>query len=421
MRTFVKAILRILAKLTLARYKPRVVAITGSVGKTSTKEAIAAVLKSRYSIRATTGNYNNEIGLPLTIIGEESAGKNPLGWIWIFIKSVLKLLGSHYPQVLILELGTDHPGDINYLTGVIGDIDAAVITDIGISHLEFFSSRESLAKEKISLIKKLRSNAAAILNFDNPKVLEGKNLTKAEVIGYGFSDAHVKATDFNLIRSGNQWGSNFKVHYRGTVVPFFLPQALGAPAVYAALAAIAVGIRFNLNLVQASEALQIFSPPPGRLRLLDGIKHTTIIDDTYNAAPASTIAAIQVLTQISFGRKLAAIGSMAELGKQTETGHREVAAKIVESHIDLVFLVGENAKIIGDELNKRQFAGRAWWFETSDQACIPIQDALLEGDTILIKGSQSARMEKIVKEIMADPMRAESLLVRQSEKWANIP
>ncbi|OGE79917.1 MAG: hypothetical protein A2660_00480 [Candidatus Doudnabacteria bacterium RIFCSPHIGHO2_01_FULL_45_18] len=422
MITFVKNILAILAKLTLVRFQPKVVAITGSVGKTSTRAAVENVLKSTYTVRGPTSNYNNEIGVPLTILGFQSPGKNPLGWIWIFLVSLVKLIYTHYPKVLVLELGADRPGDIEYLVNLIGRIDVAVLTDIGLSHLEFFKGPENLAREKTTLIKKLSKDATAVLNLDNPKIFAAKSETKAQVLGYGFgSNAEVQASDFHVIQSDGHWGANFKVHHKGTVVPFFLPLALGAPAVYAALAACSVGLRFNVNLVKASEGLKKFAPPPGRLHWLSGIKHTSIIDDTYNSSPDSSMAALAALDKIGQKRKLLAFGSMAELGSQTASGHRQVAETIAKSGINLVFLVGEHARIIEEELSKHNFAGKVSWFATADEARIPIQDALEEGDTILVKGSQSARMEKIVKEIMAEPLRAPELLVRQSLDWLNKP
>ncbi len=422
MKKLAVSILSFLARLTLSRYKPDVVAITGSVGKTSTKEAIAAVLSKQFSVRASTGNYNNEIGVPLTILGEASGGKNILLWILVVLKSFFKLISSNYPKVLVLEMGTDRPGDIAHLVELAGNIKVAVLTDIGISHLEYFAHPQELAKEKLSLIKKLPSSSAAVLNFDNQKIIVGKNSTKAEVVGYGFNpQAQIVISDFQIIDSQGQVGANFKIHHRGTVVPFFLPNALGKPSALSAAAAAAVGVRFGINLVTASEALQNFNPPPGRLRLIGGIKRTRIIDDTYNAAPSSTTAALEALKDIAHGRKVAALGSMAELGSKTESGHREVAAKVIENRVDVVFLVGENAKIIFDELNKRKFSGKATWFATSDEARMPVQNALIEGDTILVKGSQSARMEKIVLEIMAEPLKADVLLVRQGPKWVDKP
>ncbi len=419
MTDLLKNILRILAKLTLARYKPRVIAITGSVGKTSSKEAIATVLRSKFSVRASFENYNNEVGVPLTIIGEESGGRNVLLWAIIFIKAILKIILTDYPKILVLELGTDRPGDISYLVRLIGKINVAVLTDIGISHLEFFAHPESLAKEKLSLIKKLPKDSVALLNFDNAKIFEGRNATPARIVGYGFShQANLLVSDMQIINSDGEVGTNFKVHHRGNVVPFFLPNGLGTPGVYAALAAAGVGLEFDINLVSASESLKKFSPPAGRLRLLDGIKHTKIIDDTYNAAPDSVTAALDALKSVAPGRKLAAIGDMAELGVKSDWGHKEIGAKIVEAGVNLVFLVGPKTKITAKELEKRAFGGRIIMFENSDMARLPIQNSLIEGDTILVKGSQSMRMEKIVKEIMADPMNAEKLLVRQDEKWA---
>jgi UDP-N-acetylmuramoyl-tripeptide--D-alanyl-D-alanine ligase len=189
------------------------------------------------------------------------------------------------------------------------------------------------------------------------------------------------------------------------------------PAVYAALAASGVGMALGLNLVNVSEALRSYQAPPGRLRPLKGIKRTWIIDDTYNAAPTSTLAALDVLEQLSIGRKVAALGDMAELGVKSEAAHRQIAVRIQELGTQLVFLVGGKTKAIQDELAKRRFAGTVYWFGTSDEARMTVQNKIMEGDTILVKGSQAVRMEKIVKEIMADPMNSETLLVRQTPAW----
>jgi UDP-N-acetylmuramoyl-tripeptide--D-alanyl-D-alanine ligase len=356
----------------------------------------------------------------LTILGEESGGKNPIAWLIVFIKAIVKLFFSAYPSVLVLEFGADRPGDIRYLAGLVGKIKAAIITDIGITHLEFFGSAQELAKEKLSLIKHLPEHSVAVLNFDSPKVYDGRNQTKARVIGYGFSSGDLLASDFHLIRSGDAWGINFKVNFKGTSVPFFLSNALGRPAAYAALAAAGVGLHFGLNLVTISEALKKYKSPAGRLKVIVGIANTTVLDDSYNASPASVIASLEVLEEISIGRKIAAIGSMAELGTKTESGHREVARKIMEIKTDLVFLVGDFAKIIEDELKQNNFEGQVFWFKDSDEAKKAVRSALLEKDTVLVKGSQSARMEKVVKEIMGNPRQAKDLLVRQSESWTKV-
>ncbi len=418
MRKLLEKKLAILAKLTLWRYRPKIVAITGSVGKTSTKEAVARVLAAKYSVRQSLGNYNNEIGLPLTILGEESPGRNFFGWLWLFFKVLLKFTAVRYPEILVLELGVDRPGNIDYLKRILGRIDVAIITDIGISHLQFFTDQSQLAKEKLSLIKKLRSDAMAVLNFDSPKVHEGRIQTKAKVVGYGFSPAaEIRGSDFRLTKSGGTWGTNLKVHNGGVVLPVFLPNSLGRPGAYAALAAMATALQFNIDLVSASEALKFYQPPAGRQRLIKGIKETTIIDDTYNAAPASVIAALETLSNLAAGRKLAAIGAMAELGSQTQAGNEEVAQKLIETAVDLVILVGDETEAIYEYLKQAGFRGHIERAPNSDLAKKVVFNLLLPGDTILIKGSQSARMEKIVKEIMLRPEQSRQLLVRQSDKW----
>ncbi len=430
MKNLAAKILGLLTRLVLMKFKPVIVGITGSVGKTSAKEAIACVLRSRFSVRANSGNFNNEFGLPFTVLDQKFPGKNPFAWIWLIIKSLLVLAGGNYPQVLILEMGADRPGDIQYLLKLTGLIDYAVVTDIGISHMQNYPSREALIREKLSLIKGLKEHGTAVLNFDNGHIAKfvkekftgsAAGRTVGKYLTYGLDqEALVAASEIQLSHRNGSDGISFKVKYSGTVVPVMLPDALGSSNVYAALAAASVGLGMGMNLVEVSEALMNYVPPAGRLRMIAGIKHTKIIDDTYNAAPASTNLALDVLSQMATGRKVAAIGGMAELGSQNEAGHKEVAAKIQEVGVGLVFLVGDNAKIIRDELERRHFNGKVKWFESSENARIPIQNEIMEGDTILVKGSQSARMEKIVREIMAEPHLAEKLIVRQSAHWENI-
>lgn len=422
MRKIIQFYLKLFAKVMLWRYHPRIIAVTGSVGKTSTKEAIACVLKNKFFLRQSHGNYNNELGVPLTIIGEDSGGKNIFTWLWIFFKAKIKIIWTDYPKLLVLEMGTDKPGDIDYLVNLVGRIDISVLTDIGISHLEFFPSRADLAREKLSIIKNLKTDSFAVLNIDNELIAKNKDLTKARILTYGLSTgALLRATDYAIINKDDKWGINFKLNYNGTVVPVFLPNVIGIPPVYSALAATACGIAIGMNLVEISQALESFTTPPGRLKIIEGINHTLILDDTYNAAPASVIAALESFNHIAHSRKIVALGTMAELGAAKEEGFRDVAKKIYEIKPDELHMVGSDTLLIKNELDKFGYKG---FIKLYDDACAcgqSVLEGLKPGDSILVKGSQSSRMEKVVKMIMAHPERAEKLLVRHSKKWLDKP
>jgi len=427
---YLEKILKYFAVKTLRRFKPRVVGVTGSVGKTSTKEAIYAVLSSKFQARKNEKNYNNEIGLPLAILGLESGGKSIWRWVLIFLQAVQIVFFSrrkNYPEILILEIGADRPGDIKYLVDFLKP-EVGVVTSIGISHLEFFKSKKNIAREKSYLVKFLKKEHLAVLNWDDEETRGMAEQLKAKKISYGFSkEAAVRASDifFGYEKAKDQFGADiskikgisFKLSYDGTTLPVRLLYSVGQPQIYAVLAAVAVGIHFNMNLVEITEALKNFRPPVGRLNLIDGIKNTVIIEDSYNSVPQSAIAALEVLEKIQARRKIAVLGDMLELGEETEKGHREVGKKAAEI-ADILVAVGEKAKFIADEAEKGGLdKGKIFCYNDSSEAKIPIQNMLQEGDVILIKGSQGMRMERISEEIIRCPQDAGKLLPRQTAEW----
>ncbi|MFH1822992.1 MAG: Mur ligase family protein, partial [Patescibacteria group bacterium] len=174
--------LKILAKLILAKYKPDIIGVTGSVGKTSTKEAIYTVLNTKFKVRKNIKNYNNEIGLPLTIIGIDSPGKSIFGWIVVFWRAFFLLIfkDKNYPKILILEMGVDRPGDMKYLISI-AKPKIGVVSLIGPVHLEFFNSLDNIQKEKGIMIKNITKDGWAIINYDEEKTREMVNLSKAKV------------------------------------------------------------------------------------------------------------------------------------------------------------------------------------------------------------------------------------------------
>ncbi len=431
MKKLIEKFLRFFARKILKKYQPEVVSITGSIGKTSCKEAIFTVLSSEFRARKNSKNYNNEIGLPLTIIDAESGGKNPLKWLRVFIKAIWMLIRRQrdYPEILVLEMGADRPGDIKYLTDFVKS-KVGVITGVAPVHVEFFGDLEGIAREKGILVRSLSTESVAVLNLDDPLVAQMAQGLKAKIITYGFSEEadlrayEDKVSGQNLSRKDGVEsirGVSFKVSWKGSTVPVFLPSVLGKHSVNAALAAIAVGLAFNLNLVRISENLRQYQPPKGRMNLIDGIKYTLIIDDTYNSSPRPVVAALEVLQKVKLpkGRhKFAVLGDMLELGSYTDKAHLEVGRKVAELGIDYLITVGERSL---QTANAARGAGmpndKIFTFDNPAAAGKFLQDRIEQGDLLLVKGSQSMRMEKIVKELMAEPLKAPELLVRQEGKW----
>ncbi len=417
-------IVEILAKMYLWRFSPQIIGITGNVGKTSTKEAVGLVVGRVKKVRIGGGNLNNEVGLPFNIISDSAdeyyeKGGSLIFGIKSFFKAVFGLFSSGYPEVLVLEYGADRPGDIKKLSQKYKP-HIGIVTAVGQVpvHVEYFSGPEGVAKEKSRLVEALSASDFAVLNFDDLAVLEMKERTKAKVFTYGFGEgANIKISNFEfLIFNERPEGVSFKVNYNDSFVPFKLSSSLGKSQGYAAAAAAAVGTVFGMNMVDISEALSEYHGPKGRLKILRGIKNSTIIDDTYNASPLSTHLALETLRDLPGTRKVAVLGDMLELGKYTIDAHKE-AGNMAGSFVDLLVCVGSRAKFITEAAFNQMPAESIYKFETSDEAKLKIAELVKEGDLVLVKGSQGMRMEKIVEEIMVEPENAKELLVRQSKKW----
>jgi len=410
------------ARRILKRYQPKVIGITGSVGKTSTKEAVFTVLKNKYKVRRNIKNYNNEIGVPLTIIGAESGGKSLIKWLKVFSKAFRIWLkkDKKYPQVLILEMGADKPGDIKYLLNIV-PLDIGVVTKVSPVHIEFFESIEKIAEEKGDLVRFLKPNKTAILNFDDERVKKMEKITKAKVLTYGFSEqSDVKIINADIkIEEDKVRGLSFKLSYSGATVPMFLPGVIGFHQLYSALAGAAVGIAMKMNMVDISQALKIYRAPKGRMHVIQGMNNSLIIDDSYNSSPDAAEAALEATSQVPRqGKLLAALGDMLELGEMENEAHQKLGEQAVKLGFEKIYAVGKLAKEI------RRGASRAGLslenikvFENSEQAAEKIKQQIGQGDVILVKGSQGARMEKVTKALMAHPERASQLLIRQSKAW----
>lgn len=412
-----------LSKAVLHSYHPTVIGITGSVGKTSTKDAVALVLSENHRVRATGKNFNNEIGVPLTILGAHSAGRSILGWVGTFLRGMLLLVfrSRRYPEVLVLEMAADRAGDIAYLTQL-APCHIGVLTAISRAHTEFLGTLDDVALEKAAIITHLGSNDSAILNADDPRVLSLRERTKARVITFGLSEnADVRACNLSLTKPEGDpfFGVQGNIAHGNNTVQFHIPNMLGQHQLLAPLAAVAVAIAMNVPFVAAVKRLQAFQTPSGRMRQLAGIKHTLLIDDTYNSSPAAAEAALTTLAQIpTGGRKIAVLGDMAELGSSSDDDHRAIGVNVPELGIDLLMTVGPQSKKTAQAAKEHGMDdNHVFLFDDAVTAARFLQQRMEQGDTVLVKGSQVMRMEKAVKEVMAEPEQASALLVRQDKSW----
>lgn len=423
MRKLLQLKLKILSKLILAKYRPEVIGITGSVGKTSAKEAIFSVLSGDFKARKNIKNYNNEIGVPLTIIGVETGGKSLLRWLYIFSKAFWLLIwkDKNYPTVLVLEMGADKPGDIDYLLSIV-KCRVGILTAVSESHLEYFGTLERIAQEKRLIISRLAKEGFAIINIDNDLAWQQKAHTKSNVMSFGIKHkASAQAENIVIMERDGELGLNFKLSYQGTTIPIFLPGIISYQHIYAVLAAVCVGIVYNINLVDIGHKLQQYHGVPGRTRYIPGIKGSKIIDDTYNSSPLATKAALDLMPLIpntEAGDYYAVLGDMLELGRISEEAHLNIGKKVNDLKIDYLLAFGEKARDIARGAIKAGMdKDHVYTFSDHHQAGLFLQDRVKKNDIILVKGSQGVRMEKIVKEIMAEPNTADDLLVRQTKDW----
>ncbi|MDP2932644.1 MAG: UDP-N-acetylmuramoyl-tripeptide--D-alanyl-D-alanine ligase [bacterium] len=419
LKDLLKFALKLMAQSVLWRHRPRIVAVTGSVGKTSTKDAISHVLSRKFSVWKSTGNYNNELGVPLTILGMKTGKRSIFLWLKVVFGFFVLMLRKVYPQILVLEMGADRKGDILYLCKI-AKPEIAIVTRVGAAHLEHFGDVETVQREKAQLVVGLQGRGVAILNADDPRVSAMKHLHKGKVVTFGFSSgADVLAEDVRLIQNTSQsqmdprrdLGLSFVISSGSRKSPLIARGILGQPQVYSLLAAFAVAFELGMETREVVSALESYQSPPGRLRPLLGIKRTVILDDTYNSSPEAAIEAMKILRQIRGKRRVAVLGDMLELGPAAESSHRQLGRLAKSLGVDLLLTVGELARFIADEARTSGFAKtKISTFDTADKAGLPLQNKMQEGDVVLIKGSRGMHMEKIVLEVMAEPEKAGELL-----------
>jgi len=403
-RKFIQYILKYLAKLILWRYKSLIIGVTGSVGKTSTKEAIYTVLRKKFGIERNIFNLNTEIGMPLTIIRGKDAKRNILLWFYNFFHTFWLFIFKKktYPEILVLEMSEDAPGMIKYLVDLARP-KIAVVTTIGDPpvHLEYYKNINQLIEEISYLPQSLSLDDTIVLNADNPLVLNFKDKTVAKVFSYGFSEnSDVKITEYKLINTENleNIGMSFRLEFSGSFVPVRIEGVFGKGQIYALAAAAAVGLSLDMNLIEISEAMKDYKVARGRTKFMPGINNSWLLDDSYNACPDSVRVALDLLKEVPAKRRIVALGDMKELGVNSNQAHIEIGRDI--ANVAQVFIaVGEEMifakQIIDDEYPNIE----TFWFKDSQEAKTSIKKMIKKGDLVLIKGSRAMEMEKITEEL----------------------
>lgn len=422
MKRFAVFLLNWCARRVVAKYRPQVVGITGSYGKTSTKEAVVSVLSQAYDVRASAKSYNNEFGVPFTVLDAPSI--DVPGWeraltaVWHGV--ILLLFRRPYPTVLILEMGADKPGDIKAILDIV-PLTVGVVTSVGPTHLERFGSVENVFAEKSLVTTKLHGHCWGVFNGDDVRLQTLGEASPCRIVSYGFqSGVAIRCVDAAVSRSDDGvYGMLLTVEFGKDTFPVFLPGTVGRHTAYAALAAAAVGVAYSMDLVEIADGLKNYQPPPGRMRVLEGVKRTVLLDDTYNSSPDACIAAVQALREFpADGTRYALLGDMVDLGRATEAAHRAVGKELAEEKIDVFVGVGEAMKLAADEARLQGMdPDRVFSFDDPLSAARFVQERMKQGDTVLLKGSQRSRMEKATKELMAEPERAKELIVRQDALW----
>lgn len=413
------------AHQVIKKYDPKIIAVTGSVGKTSTKDAIFAVLSASRHIRKSEKSFNSEIGVPLTILGCDNGWNNPFAWLSNILHGLMLIVFKReYPDWLVLEVGADRPGDIKLLTSWLKP-DISVVTRFGKTpvHVEYFKNRDDLIQEKSYLVRALRRDGTAVLNYDDEDVRALGDYTESTKVFYGFDGGIIKASHYHVLTEKNGKGNfptgiGFNVDYAGTPIEIELFGSLGKHHAYPALAALAVSYVQGAAPEEARTALRNHVPPPGRMHLVDGIKGSLIIDDTYNASPVATVEALNTLQTLEKAvRKIAILGDMMELGAHSSEAHKEIGVVVAKS-CDILVAVGVRSRRIAESaMDSGMSEKNVYQFDSAQEAGAFIQNMIIEGDVVLVKGSQSMRMEQAVKEIMTEPEQAGELLVRQEEEW----
>ncbi len=359
-----------LATYKRSLYNIPVIAITGSVGKTSTKDMIASVVGTSFQVQKTQGNYNNHIGVPLTILG----------------------LKDH--TALVVEMGMNNFGELRTLTNITKPT-ICVITNVGTAHIGNLGSRENILKAKLEILEGLTKEGTVIINNDNDLLHKWEEENKTyQVIDFGIeNNSKIMAKNIEL----QEYGSYFETNIYNQTIRAYVPVS-GIHFVYNSLCAICVGTVLNIPQEKIIQGIQNFELSKNRMEIIENSKGVKIINDCYNANFDSMKASLEALARIQSKRKIAILGDMLELGDYSKQMHEKVGSEVVKNNIDMLITVGKEATYIAKQA-KQEGMSQIYEFGAVEEAIQKIQETGEVGDAILVKASHSMNFEKIVKQM----------------------
>lgn len=391
----------------------KLVAVAGSVGKTSTKTAIATVLSKKYRVRMLEGNHNTHMSAPLGILGiDYPSNVHSIGqWLGVYIAARKRLSQPAEVDVIVQELGADRPGDIAHF-GTYLRPDVGVVTAITPEHMEFFGDIETVAKEELSLAN---FSELAIINRDDIEGRFADFLTNQNVDTYGTTAAaefRIEVKDFDIEHGYSGWlvMSGYTETYPADI------RVVGEHSLRPICGAVAVAVKLGMGPAEIVQGIEDITPVPGRMNLLRGADNSTLIDDTYNSSPASAEAALQTLYSLQAPQRIAILGSMNELGSTTAHEHETLGTLCDPSLLAWVVTIGDDAeKYLAPAAKARGCQVKS--FKTAIDAGAFVRSVLEEGAAVLAKGSQGGIYAEEALKILLHSTQDDRKLVRQSPAW----
>lgn len=365
-----KKALRDIAAYYRCKFNIPIVAVTGSVGKTSTKDMLSVILSQKYNTHKTMGNFNNEIGLPLTIFGLDN---------------------KH--QMAVVEMGMNNYGEISRLTAI-AKPSVAVITNIGTAHIGNLGSQEGILKAKLEILEGLSSDGLVILNGDDKLLYQLKGKIPYQTVFYGIDNINADLTAYDIVLGADK--TKFKVNINGHEYSAVIHIA-GKHHIYNALAGIIAGLHCQVNMEDIINGISRFTIGDMRQNIITvgGVK---LIVDCYNASTQSMDASLKVLKQIAIGRTIAVLGDMLEMGDYAQDAHKEVGQIVANLNIDLLVTVGNYMSITAKEAANSGITVKH--FENNSDAGEYLLKQLQKGDTVLFKASRTMKLEEISKAVI---------------------